>query len=69
MHLDNVAKEMNNLNSSADIIKSLELFKQLLKEIQDKVSEILTSIVGSFRKFLNDNDSYVTDDLFNTIVS
>ena len=29
----------------------------------------MTSIVGSFKKFLNDNDSYVTDDLFNTIVS
>lgn len=69
MRLDNVVKEMNNLNSSADIIKSLELFKQLLKEIQDKVSEILVSIAGSFRKFLNENDSYVTNDLFNTIVS
>ena len=51
MHLDNVAKEMNNINSLADIIKSLELFKQLLKEIQDKVSEILASIAGIFRKF------------------
>ena len=69
MHLDNVAKEMNNINSLADIIKSLELFKQLLKEIQDKVSEILASIAGIFRKFLNENDSYVTNDLFNTIVS
>ena len=69
MHLDNVVKEMNNLNSSADIIKSLELFKQLLKEIQGKVSEILVSIAGNFRKFLNENDSYVTNDLFNTIVS
>lgn len=69
MHLDNVAKEMNNINSLADIIKSLELFKQLLKEIQDKVSEILASIAGIFRKFLNENDSYVTNDLFNTIAS
>ena len=69
MHLDNVTKEMNNINSLADIIKSLELFKQLLKEIQDKVSEILASIAGIFRKFLNENDSYVTNDLFNTIVS
>ena len=68
MHLDNVAKEMNNINSLADIIKSLELFKQLLKEIQDKVSEILASIAGIFRKFLNENDIVSWVDLNETYI-